>query len=339
MGARAHMSPRLLQILPADIEFGYIGRPERASPGEGYPAAHTVEQTRIIRTALDLSVPVSVNPVKAARRALAHLTGRLQPRNSVARARVAAVMKSFRFSGRAAVVCSLILAIGIPSVADGLRRGPQPAARQAQPLEQREPRARARRPRSSPTTSTYGTRQSNKKDGDGGGAIYGCRSNPATSRASARATSRAAAPSSSRPSARETGRIEVGNTDRRAVHDQRHRRRHRPERRQGRRQGGGRLRRRRRRHRAVREPPGRAGRRDRHARRERPRRRRRPSVDRQRLHGQVQPATSRKCSYTASPVGSPAAAAAGGRGHAEHARQRERGRCTAPGSFHLQVIC
>ena len=27
-------------------------------------------------------------------------------------------------------------------------------------------------------TTTYGTRQSNKKDGDGGGAIYGCRSNP-----------------------------------------------------------------------------------------------------------------------------------------------------------------
>src|SRR6185295_4915474 len=25
---------------------------------------------------------------------------------------------------------------------------------------------------------TYGTRQSNKRDGDGGGAIYGCRSNP-----------------------------------------------------------------------------------------------------------------------------------------------------------------
>jgi 2-oxoglutarate decarboxylase len=64
MGARAHMSPRLLQILPTDIEFGYVGRPERASPGEGYPAAHTVEQTRIIRTALDLSVPVSVNPTK-----------------------------------------------------------------------------------------------------------------------------------------------------------------------------------------------------------------------------------------------------------------------------------
>ncbi|HYM57520.1 MAG TPA: multifunctional oxoglutarate decarboxylase/oxoglutarate dehydrogenase thiamine pyrophosphate-binding subunit/dihydrolipoyllysine-residue succinyltransferase subunit [Solirubrobacteraceae bacterium] len=64
MGARAHMSPRLLQMLPSALEFGYIGRPERASPGEGYPAAHTAEQNRIIRTALDLSIPVSVNPAK-----------------------------------------------------------------------------------------------------------------------------------------------------------------------------------------------------------------------------------------------------------------------------------
>jgi hypothetical protein len=29
-----------------------VGRPERASPAEGYPAAHTAEQTRIIREAL-----------------------------------------------------------------------------------------------------------------------------------------------------------------------------------------------------------------------------------------------------------------------------------------------
>jgi multifunctional 2-oxoglutarate metabolism enzyme len=64
MGARAHMSPRLLHILPSTLEFGYVGRPERASPGEGYPAAHTVEQNRIIRTALDLGQPVSVNPDK-----------------------------------------------------------------------------------------------------------------------------------------------------------------------------------------------------------------------------------------------------------------------------------
>jgi 2-oxoglutarate dehydrogenase E1 component len=64
MGARAHMSPRLMQILPEHLAFGYIGRPERASPGEGYPAAHTAEQNRILRTALDLSIPVSLYPKK-----------------------------------------------------------------------------------------------------------------------------------------------------------------------------------------------------------------------------------------------------------------------------------
>jgi 2-oxoglutarate dehydrogenase E1 component len=64
MGARAHMFPRLMQIMPDHIHFGYIGRPERASPGEGYPAAHITEQSRIVRTALDLGVPVSQYPKK-----------------------------------------------------------------------------------------------------------------------------------------------------------------------------------------------------------------------------------------------------------------------------------
>jgi 2-oxoglutarate dehydrogenase E1 component len=64
MGARAFMMPRLMQILPEHLHFGYIGRPERASPGEGYPAAHIVEQNRIIDTALDLSEPVSMYPRK-----------------------------------------------------------------------------------------------------------------------------------------------------------------------------------------------------------------------------------------------------------------------------------
>jgi 2-oxoglutarate dehydrogenase E1 component len=64
MGARAHMSPRLMQIMPAHLDFGYIGRPERAAPGEGYPAAHIAEQSRIISTALDLSQPVSMYPKK-----------------------------------------------------------------------------------------------------------------------------------------------------------------------------------------------------------------------------------------------------------------------------------
>jgi 2-oxoglutarate dehydrogenase E1 component len=64
MGARAHMSPRLMQILPDHLGFGYVGRPERASPGEGYPAAHVGEQNRIIATALNLSIPVSMYPKK-----------------------------------------------------------------------------------------------------------------------------------------------------------------------------------------------------------------------------------------------------------------------------------
>jgi 2-oxoglutarate decarboxylase len=64
MGARAHMFPRLMQIMGEDIHFGFVGRPERASPGEGYPVAHAAEQSRIVRTALDLGVPVSQYPKK-----------------------------------------------------------------------------------------------------------------------------------------------------------------------------------------------------------------------------------------------------------------------------------
>ncbi|MBA3327836.1 MAG: multifunctional oxoglutarate decarboxylase/oxoglutarate dehydrogenase thiamine pyrophosphate-binding subunit/dihydrolipoyllysine-residue succinyltransferase subunit, partial [Solirubrobacterales bacterium] len=64
MGARAHMFPRLMQILPERLRFGFVGRPERASPGEGYPAAHAEEQSRVVQTALDLSIPVSLYPAK-----------------------------------------------------------------------------------------------------------------------------------------------------------------------------------------------------------------------------------------------------------------------------------
>ena len=64
MGARAHMFPRLMQIMPEEIHFGYIGRPERASPGEGYPAAHIDEQNRIVTTAIDLGQPISQYPRK-----------------------------------------------------------------------------------------------------------------------------------------------------------------------------------------------------------------------------------------------------------------------------------
>jgi len=64
MGARAHMFPRLMQIMPPEIHFGYVGRPERASPGEGYPAAHAAEQSRIVKTSIDLRQPISQYPRK-----------------------------------------------------------------------------------------------------------------------------------------------------------------------------------------------------------------------------------------------------------------------------------
>jgi 2-oxoglutarate dehydrogenase E1 component len=64
MGARGYMSPRLMQIMPDHIHFGYVGRPERARPAEGYPVAHSEEQWRILRTVLDLSISVSQYPRK-----------------------------------------------------------------------------------------------------------------------------------------------------------------------------------------------------------------------------------------------------------------------------------
>ncbi|MGA8364144.1 MAG: multifunctional oxoglutarate decarboxylase/oxoglutarate dehydrogenase thiamine pyrophosphate-binding subunit/dihydrolipoyllysine-residue succinyltransferase subunit [Solirubrobacteraceae bacterium] len=64
MGPRAHMFPRLMQIMPDRMGFGYIGRPERASPGEGYPAAHIAEQSRIVTTAIDPGVSISQYPRK-----------------------------------------------------------------------------------------------------------------------------------------------------------------------------------------------------------------------------------------------------------------------------------
>ena len=71
---------------------------------------------------------------------------------------------------------ALVLAIGIPSVAVGFGEG------RTLLLGKRNPSQNASRALNSETeiiadNGTYGTRQSNKKDGDGGGAIYGCRSN------------------------------------------------------------------------------------------------------------------------------------------------------------------
>jgi len=56
MGARAFVSRRIRERLaPTRIAFGYVGRPDRASPSEGYPGPHAVEQSRIVREALSQS--------------------------------------------------------------------------------------------------------------------------------------------------------------------------------------------------------------------------------------------------------------------------------------------
>jgi multifunctional 2-oxoglutarate metabolism enzyme len=52
MGAWKVMSRRMPELLPEGVELTYIGRPGRASPGEGYSATHAREQERIVLTAL-----------------------------------------------------------------------------------------------------------------------------------------------------------------------------------------------------------------------------------------------------------------------------------------------
>jgi len=75
------------------------------------------------------------------------------------------------------LVGALALAIGIPSVAIGFGEG------RSMLLGKRNPSPNASRALNAETeiiasNGTYGTRQSNKRSGDGGGAIYGCRSDP-----------------------------------------------------------------------------------------------------------------------------------------------------------------
>jgi 2-oxoglutarate decarboxylase len=52
MGAWSVMQRRMPELLPDGVELGYVGRPPRASPGEGYAVAHTKEQERIVLTTL-----------------------------------------------------------------------------------------------------------------------------------------------------------------------------------------------------------------------------------------------------------------------------------------------
>ncbi len=52
MGCWKVMGRRLPDLIPEGVTLGYIGRPTRASPGEGYSVAHAREQERIVLTAL-----------------------------------------------------------------------------------------------------------------------------------------------------------------------------------------------------------------------------------------------------------------------------------------------
>jgi len=53
MGAWTYMQPRLRALLGEDV--AYVGRPERASPAEGYATDHETEQARIVTEAATLS--------------------------------------------------------------------------------------------------------------------------------------------------------------------------------------------------------------------------------------------------------------------------------------------
>ena len=52
MGPRKFMLPKLRDLTPTGITIKDVSRPERASPAEGYPAAHQAEQARIAKEAL-----------------------------------------------------------------------------------------------------------------------------------------------------------------------------------------------------------------------------------------------------------------------------------------------
>jgi 2-oxoglutarate dehydrogenase E1 component len=55
MGAWDYLDEKLYYLLPEGVTLRYAGRPERASPAEGYPAAHTAEQERLVAEALGAS--------------------------------------------------------------------------------------------------------------------------------------------------------------------------------------------------------------------------------------------------------------------------------------------
>ncbi len=54
MGPQKFMLPQLRELVGPEVTVRDIGRPERSSPAEGYPAAHQAEQSRIVAAALSV---------------------------------------------------------------------------------------------------------------------------------------------------------------------------------------------------------------------------------------------------------------------------------------------
>ena len=110
------------------------------------------------------------------------------------------------------LVGALALAIGIPSVAVGFGEG------RSLLLGKRNPSPNGSRALSSETeiiasNGSYGTRQSNKRNGDGGGAIYGCRSNPGSEPCIRANNLKGGRAFEFETVGKEGGRIEVGDTN------------------------------------------------------------------------------------------------------------------------------
>ncbi len=64
MGAWTFVAPQLRVATGNMLTIRYIGRPERASPAEGYSKAHEVEQKRIVSDVLTLPVPAKRKTTK-----------------------------------------------------------------------------------------------------------------------------------------------------------------------------------------------------------------------------------------------------------------------------------
>jgi 2-oxoglutarate dehydrogenase E1 component len=62
MGAYWHVKRRLEPKLPRHLALRYVGRPERASPSEGYAVAHAAQEERIIEAAFAESKVDSSKP-------------------------------------------------------------------------------------------------------------------------------------------------------------------------------------------------------------------------------------------------------------------------------------